>query len=184
MKTFKVLTIIAAAAIMMAGCRGAEGPQGPQGPQGIPGLDGTNANVVEQTYAVTSWTPNTGPNYWWAQLSDSYLTSAILNYGAVDVFVSYNSGATWNNVPYSEVVATNVTGIWTVNDAVGTVQVNYTYSDGTLGSDPNAEYSATCQFKVVCIAASVIKRHPNVNLNNYAQVENLVSQENGLKLSK
>lgn len=185
MKTFKVLSFVAAAALMLAGCGGPKGDTGPMGPAGAQGPQG-NANVIEQTYSVTtpSWVAVGSPAYWYVQLPDSYLTSDIMNYGSAEAFVSYNAGTSWNNIPYSEVVATNVTGIWTVNDAIGTVQVNYTYSDGTLGSDPNTEYSTTCYFKVVTIAGSVMKKHPNTDWHNYNAVESVVNQENGVKLSQ
>ena len=144
MKTLRLLSF--AAAIAIAGCTGPKGDAGPAGQNGANG----NANVIDHTFSVSSWTWTASPGYWWAQWTDNDITQSILNTGSVNVFVSYNNGTSWNNIPYSEVVSPTLTGVWTVNAALNTMQVNYTYSDQAAHSDPNTEYSTTASwFKVV-----------------------------------
>ena len=174
MKTLRLLSFAAGISMLLAGCTGPKGDTGPAGANG-------NANVIDHTYSVSmsNWTYVGSPYYYWyTQWTDADVSQSILNTGSVETFVSYNSGTSWNMVPYTEVLSSTLTGIWTVNAALNTMQINYSYSDATAHSDPNTEYGVPAiWFKVVCIAGPVMKKHPNTNWHNYAEVKAIEDQE-------
>lgn len=177
MKTLRLLSFAAVIAIALAGCAGKDGAPGATGPQGPQG----NANVIDHTFPIisTDWSFSL-PGYYWVQFIDNDITQSILNTGSVEVFVNYNTGS-WNNLPYTEVISPSLTGIWSLNEALNTMQINYTYSDQINHNDPNTEYTAsTIYFKIVCIAGPVMKKHPNTNWHNYNEVESIIKQENGI----
>lgn len=183
MKTLRLLSLATVFAFVFAGCTG---PAGPQGPAGANGANG-NANVTSALYNVyqSGWTYDNTLMNWYVHLTPvTALTSSFINAGGVvSVFFSTNSGASWNALPYTEVVGTNLTASWSVNMTAGLVQVNYAYSDETAHLDPCSEYGVNpnpLQFSVTCIAAGIVKKHANANWNNYYEVQSIIKQENGI----
>ena len=167
MKTNKLFTVILAitVAVNLLSCKGDTGPQGPAGANG-------NANVKESVYTVTSWT-NGG--YYFANLADANLTSSVQSSGTTSVFLSVDGGNSWQSMPF-----TQYTGhgspfyYWSINLTVGNVMILWAYSNGAGGVDPNTYYSTNCQFKVVDIPASIMKRHPNTNWHDWVQVNSVL----------
>jgi hypothetical protein len=184
MKTLRLLSLAAGIALVFAGCTGPAGAPGADGPQGAQG----NANVVSLLFTVpnsASWLQQAS-QYWYQQLTPvGPLTSGFINAGgSVNVFATFNGGTTWNALPYTEVVGANLTASWTVNFTPNLVQVNYAYSDLTLHNDPATEYAAggAITFNVVCIAPSIMKKHPGTNWHNYYEVQSVVNAENGTRI--
>ncbi|HVA98118.1 MAG TPA: hypothetical protein VNG53_04420 [Bacteroidia bacterium] len=162
MKKFKLLFYAASVAVFLGSCTGKNGAPGATGPQG-------NANVQSAAFTVTSWGYNS-PSYY-VTLSVPALTASINSSGAVDVYMSFDNGTTWNTVPYDYYQAG---GDYLATDyyTTGVVTVNWTYNVSTsTGSDPNSVFSTSTQIKVVCVAPSIIKANPNVNWKNYNEVQ-------------
>jgi hypothetical protein len=180
MKTLRLLSFATGIALIFSGCTGPTGPEGAPGPAGSNGAQG-NANVVSLLYTVTSWTSVASPAYYYAQLTPvAPLTSSFVNAGgSVNVFASFNGGGSWNALPYTEVAGSNLTASWSVNIATNQVEVNYAYSSNTLVNDPNTEYAvSSIEFNVVCIAPSIMKKHPSTNWHNYFEVQSVLNAEN------
>ncbi len=172
MKTKTFLSVIAIITSFAFSSCVKDGPVGPQGPAGTNGTNG-NANVTSLIYQVATsvnWSISSGSNpYYYANFQDNDLTQAIHDNGSVQVFFSIDNGTTYEAVPYTYVASTNYYMSFTT--VVDYVQVAWNYGGGTLGSDPNTVFGATCQFKVICIAAGARLAHPNVNYKNYQEVK-------------
>jgi hypothetical protein len=159
-------------ALMLNGCAGKDGAPGATGPQGAQG----NANVTTQTWTVSSW-GNNGSNYY-ASFSDPNLTSAIQSSGTVEVFFTPDGGTTWTALPFTQYMGSGSPNYyWEYKTQVGVVYVLWTYNGAGLGSDPNAIYGVTSEFKDVCIAAAIMKQHPNTNWKDYSQVQSIISSQ-------
>ena len=105
MKTIKFLTAITAVGIAVAfyscskGAQGEQGIQGTQGIQGNPGAPG-NANVKSNTWNINSWSNN--GSYYYINLADANITSAIQNNGTVEAFLKRDAGTTWIALPFTQ----------------------------------------------------------------------------------
>ena len=169
MKTLRFMSFAAGLALLFVGCTG------PAGPEGEPGADG-NANVVGSSYAVPVWNVN-ATNYY-INISDPNLTSAINNSGTTEVFLTIDAGNTFAALPFTYYGGLNPNYIWSYTTNVGLVNIYWTNEGSGVGSDPNTIYGQICNFKVVDIASSVMKRHPNTDWKNYSQVISVMNQEN------
>ena len=177
MKTLKVLSVVAATALMLAGCTGPKGDPGATGPQGPQG----NANVSETTYTIYSWSWSS-PQYY-AALTIPSLTQNIQDYGSVTAFISIDNGLTWNSIP-TTTVDPSENAYWSLATQTGLAQISFEWQSKLADGDPNATWATSTLAKVVCVASGVMKKHPNTNWNNYYQVESVVSQENGARITK
>jgi hypothetical protein len=166
MKTTKLILAIAITSLFFS-C-GKDGATGPQGPSGMNG----NANVQGASGSVTSW--NNNGTIYYTTFTDGALTSAVQSTGAVEVFLSTDNASTWKALPFTEVSGTDY--IMLYHTSVGSIEIDWIYNGAGLGSDPNTYYSATCQFKIVCIASSIIKQHPNTNWTNYNEVMQILTE--------
>jgi len=158
MKT-RLFTGAVVIALFFAGCKGDTGAQGPQG----------NANVTGGTYAITSWSDNSGDYY--TEFSDPDLTADIQDGGAVEAFISIDNGGSWTSIPETY-VSTLENAFWSYTYSVGAVRVDFVWN-GADDGDPNTLFSATVLVKVVCIApADVAKMKANhIDMKDYNQVQ-------------
>jgi len=152
---------LVAGMLMFSGC----GKEGPAGPAGTDGTNG-NANVRGNTFTISTWTWNTSALYLQGNIADADVTPDINNYGAVLVYAYIPSAAVWEALPFSTpTTSASVTQHFECLHSTGNVWVDISNSDGSTPSGPPADY------KVVCIASSLIKANPNVDLKNYSQVK-------------
>ena len=156
------LIVLVAGIALLSGCAkdGAVGPQGPQGPPG-------NANVLSATYIVNNWT-SSGNSFWYVSFNVPEITSSVNSGGAVQVFMSLDDGYTWDAVPFTQVNSPYNYYMSFITQP-GLIEIDWVHEGGTLGSDPNSYYLATCRFKVVVIPPSA--RKENVDLTNYEAVK-------------
>jgi hypothetical protein len=160
MKTKSIFTGILVVGLFTFNSCVKDGPVGPQGPQG-------NANVQSSAVTVTQWSWNTTYSYSSANITVPALTPDIVDRGAVMVYI-YNGSTTWEALPFSSVISAGVTThyefVYTDN------QVTIIISNSDL-SIPNLQ---TSTFKIVCIAASIMTKHPNTNWKNYSEVQKVL----------
>lgn len=175
MKKLSVICMMCLAVLAMVSCtkRGPEGPvgpQGPMGPQGPAGNDG-NANVASSTLTVypDDWYLDNGS--WRVDFDYDAINSDIYESGAVLVYME--TEGTWRQIP--------MTFYYSVfNDAgeeiflsssletsfyQGGVSVFWTESDFYEGYRPEQH-----KFRIVAIAASYYKAHPDLDYSNYEAV--------------
>jgi len=147
MKTIKrtvLLTLIASVSLLFSCAKdGKDGLPGPAGPAG-------NANVQSQTFVVNTWDWSSNS----VLLYDPNITQAIVNKGAVQVYVQGDPGV-WVALPLT------ISGSYIVYD----YQLNYVRI--TTDSQPPTQQT----FKVVAIASSARLANPNVDYTNYEEVK-------------
>jgi hypothetical protein len=176
MNTIK-FTLAALLAISVLYSCSKQGPTGPQGEQGVAGPAGPqgNANVSGQTFYITpsQWTFLNGQ--YSVLLTDNALTSGIDSAGSVDVYLSTDGANSWTPIPsiYIDTLNNPSTAYWNDIYAIGSVTVTWTWSNGRAVNNPNVTYGVNCFFKVVCIAPAIMKKHPNTNWRNPAEVAKL-----------
>ena len=174
MKTLNLIVFSIVVVFFISSCS-KDGSVGPAGTAGTNGTNGTNgnANVKTMTFTVTTWSSLSA--YYYVYLNDTSITSTILNSGAVEVFW-HITGTTWNQTPW---VTYNPAGYTLIQQAaLGKVTVYWTYDGGTLNQSFNAFWGvSTCNFKVVCIASSAIKKHPDTDWNNYSEIQRALNIE-------
>jgi hypothetical protein len=154
--------------LLLSAC---EGPEGPTGPKGKDGKDG-NANVHFNTFTVSSWNYSSTNVSWFINLSDPNITTDIVDYGAVLVYMKFGGGD-WQLLPYSIFTVTSTasyTTRYTIVYDVGTATIYVTDSDLTQPSNPNTA-RGTHYFKVVTIATFGKYSSTNINWQNYNDVK-------------
>ena len=167
MKKVKMLMLIIAVACLASlnSCKKEVGPAGPQGPAGTNGTNGTNgnANVTSTTFSATfTWD---GTNYWRSATvgSISILTSEIVTNGAVLLYL--NDGGNYTAIPVTMSLGGSVVeDVWFT---YSTNQISIVFED----SDESDPGTGTINFKLVCIDATAMATHKNVNLKNYEEVK-------------
>lgn len=165
MKKVKTLLLSTILVVMFNGCA-KDGETGPAGPAGKDG----NSNVHSQTF-------NINPSQWYhvgvnGQAGDGYqtdetcslITTDILNSGAVLVYYSTNNSL-WNSlpltVPYSG-FSQSILVQYSLN------QISFIVAD----SDNNTVQPAVViYFKVVVMSSTQKVSNPNINWNNYNEVQ-------------
>jgi len=174
----KLLLLFSVAIIIFAGCKKVEGPIGPQGPQGIQGEQGPqgiqgiqgiqgetgNANVHSYTYNLTDVNWGFEDIYYYANLTATYITSSILNDGAVLVYIKTDSGG-WSPLPLIE-FWDGFQHLTNCDITLGNVYIEVKDSDLSATWCPGTQ-----SFKVVAIEGGAKSQIPeNMDLNNYNQV--------------
>ena len=158
-KTLRIngIVFLAITTLMISSCK-KEGPQGPAG----------NANVTSTLFSASSWAWSS-PNYY-CDFTVPELTSSNINSAAVLVYFSTVSGI-WIAVPYTQY--TNAYDYhMAFNTRAGMVEVTWVYDSSlSSGSDPNAYYGVTVQYKVVVIPPSARLANPNIDYTNYNEVK-------------
>jgi hypothetical protein len=71
---------------------------GPAGPAGAEG----NANVKSLRFTVNTWRADSACNYYYYKYHTSELTSAVLNNGAILLYMGEDNGNEWRPLPLSE----------------------------------------------------------------------------------
>jgi len=147
------------------GAMGATGATGAQGAKGDTGAQG-NANVVGQTFTANSWS-YTSPA-WSENFTVTALTSQILSGGAVEVYMSGNSGVDWYALPYT-VYGSVANYICGYSFGLNMVQVTWIYNSAGSGNSPSQYYGSTL-VNVICIAPATVKKHSKTNWKNASEV--------------
>lgn len=156
MKFLRILPLV-----LLLACE-KEGPIGPQGQEG-------NANVSSGTFTVAIWQYNE-PSYY-ADIFASFITDDIVQSGAVLVYAQTGINQ-YTQLPLTFYQSTYYSTSLEVSTSTGSVRIIWTDSDRAQPIEPQS-----LNFKVVAIAASVLRRNPNVDLNNYAAVEKAFSPQ-------
>ncbi len=124
--------------------------------------DEGNAKGVVYSIQPEDWEPNSDSIAWYATLSIPELTDAILDHGAVLVYLSFKDG---EYEPIPEVY--NLLSYIPIQSK-GQVDIEMSDIDGRIiANPPDGEIWA----KVVLIDAQAIEMHPNVDLKNYDEVK-------------
>ncbi len=163
MKTIKFLTAMTAIvfAVLFVGCAGKDGAPGATGPQGATG----NANVTSNIFTVNSagWIDN-GHGIYYNTEPDNQIENASVD--NISVYVSTDQ-ITWFDIP-SPGLMINGVNIAALNYGYSTSSVTFN-EDSAIAPAP----SNTLFFKVVAIPPVIMKRHPNTNWKNAAEVAQL-----------
>lgn len=173
MKTLKTLSLVLSLIILFASCakKGDTGPSGTNGTNGTTGKNG-NANVKSSIFTVTNWSSNS--NYYYVNITDNNVTQAILDSGAVVVYWTPNAGTNWAELTYYVYSTTGPGYYLEFNHFLNQITVYWVYAGGGLNATPTSLYP-TIKFKVVCIAASAMKKHPDTNWHNYSEVQKVLN---------
>ena len=142
------------AVILLNGCT-KEGPAGPAG----------NANVQSSTITFSSWLWDSSNNYDYADFNWSPITSAIVNSGAVFIYVNTATG--WVALPRTIYPTSSLSESQRIVYNVGTFRIIVQDSD----LNPPNPALGSWTIKVVAVASSIIKTNPNVNWSNYLEVK-------------
>ena len=105
----------------------------------------------------------------------SALTSSVYSSGAVDVYLSFDTSGSanaWIALPTKSIYNSTYTGLWTFTYTIDAVSIYWIYDAGLPMGPPNW-YGTDMFFKVVCIAPSIMKKHPSTNWSNSAEVAQL-----------
>ncbi len=154
--TIKSIIVIALTAAIFSGCKKEPGPAGTNGTNG-------NANVVSGTVTInsSSW-GYSAPSYY-GDITYSAITQSIIDKGAVLVYLSNGSGG-YSQLPLTIYPSSTYSETYQVVNALGSVRIYITDSDLTAPAAPS-----TKTFKIVVIAAALIKQH--VNYKDYSEVK-------------
>lgn len=156
-----------------AGPQGPVGPQGPQGPAGPPG----STNVVSSRITIHAADWYWQDPSWRVDLNYDAITSDVVDYGAVFVYMDY--GDTWRQLPmtyfYSEIedgeeyfYASTIE----VSSYDKGVSLFWTESDlANIGSPVTADY------KIVVISARNYAKYPDFDYSDYESVISFFEME-------
>ena len=151
----------------ITGVTGSTGATGTTGATGVTGTTG-NANVTVKIDTVTNWA--TGSTNYSTYVFVPALTKSIQDSGLVNVFVSLDSGRTYQNLPYFTSVQPSGYQL-SFNTYFNSINIFWTANNGTLGVSPSTYYNNSALiFKVLCVAPSSMPLYKNVNLKNYNEV--------------
>lgn len=165
----KVTAAILIMAASLVGCSKSDtpGPQGPTGPAGPQGPAG-NANIIASgIYSSTAnnWGYNGTSGQYYTNLIDSDITAAVINSGAVMVYM-VNSDGSNTALPYSN--SNGYYSNYVLQLYAAQVQVGLT-NGGTPANPGNKQY------RVVIIPSALRKAHPKTNWQNYNEVQALMN---------
>ncbi len=138
-----------------------------KGEEGAPGKAG-NTNVIGRMFEVQNWTYGS-PNYY-TNLYVPELTAENIDSAAVLVYFSFEDNS-WIALPYTQYNFPD-NYYMNFNTSIGNVQINWFYDSSlSSGDDPNTYYGKTLKYKVVIIPPYTQRLYPNINYQNYKQVE-------------
>lgn len=150
---------------------GPAGPQGPQGPTGTTGPAGQDASVpVSTTLYVNNWVYSASAPSYMASISVPAITQNVLDRGIVAAYVSNGSGG-WIALPMTWYPTTTYSYTYSCVHALGYLHVHRTDSDG-IAVNPGGQ-----TFKIVVIPPAFRMANPNLNWENYAEIEGFLQQE-------
>ncbi len=166
------IALMVAGASLFSSCA-KEGPAGPAGTNGTNGKDG-NANVKSQSYFITGseWTYASGE----ATLTKlmPQITADIIANGVVMVYAKPAGSATWDAMPTSYADPSGV--VLSLGYSIDTGKLNL-YWSWNSAVQLSASVIGNNDFRVVVISGSALARHPEVNVRDYKQVEEILMQE-------
>lgn len=121
-----------------------------------------NANIYSTQYTVT-WTLQ-APGYY-CTMEDVNITQDIVDNGIVEVYMSNGSNG-WIALPITIPVDSSYSSTFTPVHYLGGVTVWAYDTDTQQSGDPGST-----TFKIVCISAVARLANPNLDWNNYAEVQ-------------
>lgn len=133
-----------------------EGLQGPAGPQG-------NANVQAATYMVSNW-QYSDPTYF-VELSVPFITADIVASGAVLTYIETGANQ-FTQVPLTFYRDNSYSTTIEVSSSIGFIRLYWGDSDLTQPIAP-----PSLNVKVVAVASSLLRDHPNLDLSDYQTVK-------------
>lgn len=153
-----VLGILLSCTVLVA-CKKEKGPKGDKGATGNANVIGTDALVV----LSADWLE--AGNGWTRALSVPEITQEVMDHGLVQVFIRYN---TWWPLPDFQGVRQTTFGV-----DVGEVLLYCANIDNSAAIRP-----ADREFRIVVIAPAQLDAHPDVNWNNYTEVQEALDLKN------
>lgn len=147
-----------------AGAQGNTGPAGPQGPAGTNGTNGTNgvngnANVIgTNTVALNSGNWTASGKFFYAGITTTAITQAIVDKGVVMVYEQ--SGSYWYPLPFTAGILSKY-----FDFTLNTVYIFYQNTDISQTTNPGNQ-----TYRIVAISSTVAEANPNVNWGNYEEV--------------
>ena len=145
----KIMLVLLAGSLLTFNSCTKSGPQGPKGATG-------NANVIgENSFNINPSDWSFSNNVYYVQVSDNNITTAVADYGLVEVYRYYTNG--WSNLP-------DINGITSMvyNFAPNIVTISVLNSNGSDPGNPG-----TVTFRIVVVPSSLRQAHPNTNWKNY-----------------
>lgn len=164
MKSVSMCLLVGVTALLLNACKGKDGAPGAQGPAGTNG----NANVTSQTLTATNFNWDATYQYRYDSWSSiSILTSAVASTGSVMVYQSDGTG-NYIALPISQSIGGGISEHDYFVYSAGTLSI---VIENSNGSDPMGNILLPITYKLVCIPSRAMKQHPEVDINNYMQVE-------------
>jgi hypothetical protein len=166
MKSLKTTCLLFASVLIFSTCS-KQGPAGTNGTNGTNGVNGTNANTKALFFTAQPAQFLAGGNAY----TYTYDDNAITDYALDGVFVAIQYMG--SNYPLPCITPDiNNSGEWECSYTDGQIQIIYVSS-----SPPTVPE----EFSVVVILPPMIKRHPNTNWGNTAEVRALPEVQEALK---
>ena len=158
MTKIKSLFAISTIVVLIASCT-KDGETGPQGQAGSNGTNGTNGNANVTSYIIGMTNPSwiNGIGNWFYYVDTSHPVQDA-DHSAFMVYVKVSG--LWTSLPCTDVLFGGDKFRFEYNS--GGIEFDYDY----LSRPINTTY-----FKVVVIPPARLAGHPNINLNNYAEVK-------------
>jgi hypothetical protein len=132
-----------------------------------------NASIItSNTITLNNWVEdfNDGINYEYSsQVTWPTLTQSVVNNGIVMAY--FQDGTRWQAIPYSETDDTYYAEHWNFSYTVGGATIAINGFDDS-GSGSASDYNGYV-LKLVAITNEARAMHPEVDLNNYAEVESV-----------
>lgn len=153
-----VLGILLSCTVLVA-CKKEKGLKGDKGATGNANVIGTDMIVV----LSADW--QAAGNGWTHELSVPEITQEVMDHGLVQVFIRYT---TWWPLPYFQGVRQITFGV-----DVGEVLLYCSNTDNSEAVRP-----ADREFRIVVIAPSQLDANPDVNWNNYTEVQQALGLKN------
>ena len=129
---------------------------------------GDYPEMSTSTASISVWNYSS-PSYY-GDISVSAITQDVLDNGAVLVYVSGGNN-NWNQLPLTFYTSASYSSTLEVTNFVGMVRIIWTDSDLLQPTTP-----PTLTFKVVVLTPKMLSENPNLDLNNYEEVESLISK--------
>ena len=164
MKTLKLLSAIGIISMVLYGCKGDTGPAGATGPEGINGV----ANISSYIFSVAPSSWHLASGIYYAPISDTAISNP--DGDGIEVFCNPNNNGSWLGLPLENCITNGDDMLFT-----------YSYEEIQFGYIYTSAPSITLYYKVVVIPPSIMKKYPNTNWHDYAQVNAIMETQAMLK---
>ena len=154
------------------GATGATGITGATGVTGVTGASGQGALIAKSdTVTITNW--NSNSKYYYVDITDTAITNAIVATGAVEIWISFDKGVTWNQTPYVDLINNYNLGF---NYKLGEVIAYWTYSGNGLAASPNQWFNvSSIKFKIIAIPGSAMPKYKSANSHDYETLKRVLN---------